>query len=32
MDYVNVQKAEKLTVNASKPCNQRDLPCGQNSR
>lgn len=31
-DYVNASKSEKLTVNASKPCDSRDLPCGQKSR
>ncbi len=31
-DYVNVAKAKKLTVNAGKQCEQRDLPCGQNTR
>lgn len=32
VDYVNVEKAEKLTINSGKPCNERDLPCGQNTR
>lgn len=32
MDYVNVAKAGKLTVNSGKSCNERDLPCGQKSR
>ncbi len=32
MDYVNVAKVEQLTVNSGKPCDERDLPCGQKSR
>lgn len=31
-DYENVFASEKLRVNASKPCNLRDLPCGRNTR
>lgn len=32
MDYANMAKSSKLTENSGKPCNQRDLPCGQNTR
>lgn len=32
MDYVNVAKATALTASSSKPCIERDLPCGQKSR
>lgn len=32
MDYVDVGKVVELTVNSSKSCNERDLPCGQKSR
>lgn len=31
-DYANMAKSSKLVANASKPCEQRDLPCGQKSR
>lgn len=31
-DYLKPQKSENLSVNSGKPCNERDLPCGQNTR
>lgn len=31
-DYVDVTKSKFLIRNAGKECNQRDLPCGKNSR
>ncbi len=32
MDYVDVARSERLIANASKDCEQRDLPCGQKNR
>lgn len=31
-DYVQVTKSENLIASANQSCNQRQLPCGQNTR